>query len=291
MKKRGLVLKRDIALSKYCTLKIGGPARYLIVVRSVDEVKEAIQFSHLEKLPYLILGRGSNALFSDSGFSGVVIVNKIDFYSSNEELHTAGAGYNFSLLGTKTAKAGWAGLEFASGIPGSVGGAIFMNAGANGRETVDSLVEVDYLTDEGELFTFKKEKLEFSYRYSSFQKMKGAIISATFSLDSSSDARDRQKKLIHYRTNTQPYSDASAGCAFRNPKGDAAGRLIEQAGLKGLSVGGAAVSSKHGNFIINQNGATSEDVIALIELVKERVKERTGFLLEEEVRLMSKGES
>lgn len=272
-------------LSELSTFRIGGPARFFLEVKNPSELQEAIHYCFLHKLPYFILGKGSNSLFDDRGYDGLVILNKIAFCEEDSfgKFHV-GAGYSFSLLGTQTARKKWTGLEFASGIPGTVGGAVYMNAGANGSETKDTLVEVTYITEEGQMEKSPKDQLEFSYRFSSFQKKKGAIVSATFQLLPSNEARAKQLKIIDYRTATQPYGDASAGCVFRNPSGNFAGALIEKAGLKGKQIGGARVSTMHANFIVNAGSATAEDVLALASYVKERVKEKTGFDLEMEIR-------
>ena len=188
------------------------------------------------------------------------------------------------LLGSQTARQGWAGLEFASGIPGSVGGAVYMNAGANGCETCETLLSVDYVTPEGTLLCLTKEELVFSYRHSSFQKMKGAIAGATFKVVRSQEARQKQLSIIDYRKKTQPYDAKSAGCVFRNPECAHAGALIDQCGLKGKTIGGAQVSTLHANFLINAGGATSADILKLIQYVQQDVKEKKGIDLEHEVR-------
>ena len=195
-----------------------------------------------------------------------------------------GAGYSFSLLGVQTARRGWAGLEFASGIPATVGGAIFMNAGANGAETFDTLQEVTYITETGQRELLKREALTWGYRTSSFQGKKGRSPPRNLSLTPSAEARQKQLKIITYRTATQPYSDASAGCMFRNPPKHSAGALIEQCGLKGAAVGGAEVSQLHANFIVNKGNATAREVLALTELVQNTVREKMGIELEREVR-------
>ncbi|MFI5334451.1 MAG: UDP-N-acetylmuramate dehydrogenase, partial [Chlamydiales bacterium] len=239
-------------------------------------------------LPYLIVGKGSNSLFDDRGYNGLVILNKIAFCDENEsgKFHV-GSGYSFSLLGAQTARKKWAGLEFASGIPASVGGAVYMNAGANGCETKDTLVDVTYITEEGTSEVLPKEAVTFGYRFSSFQQKKGAIVSATFQLHPSEEARRKQLKIIEYRTETQPYGEPSAGCVFRNPSGNFAGALIEQAGLKGAKIGGALVSLLHANFIVNGGGATAKDVLALASHVQEQVKQKTGIDLEMEIRYVN----
>jgi UDP-N-acetylmuramate dehydrogenase len=272
-------------LKELCTLGIGGPARYFIEVKTIDQMHEAIHFSREQKLPFFILGKGSNCLFDDRGYQGVVIQNKIDFMKETEPgVFHVGAGYSFSLLGVQTARKGWSGLEFASGIPCTVGGAVFMNAGANGMETFQTLTSVDFISDDGIISNIKKEELIFSYRHSSFQQMKGAILGATFTLNKVEGAREKQLTIIAYRTKTQPYGSKSAGCIFRNPEGAHAGALIEKCGLKGQSVGGAQVSEMHANFLINKESAKSTDMLKLIEKIRTEVKEQTGFELESEVR-------
>jgi UDP-N-acetylmuramate dehydrogenase len=245
-------------LGPLTTFGIGGEARYFVEVRTIEEMQETLKICHCEQLPFFILGKGSNSLFDDRGFNGVVIANRIDFLEKKENgVFRMGAGYSFSLLGAQTARQGWEGLEFASGIPGSVGGAVYMNAGANGRETCNSLVSVEFVNEQGELAVLSRSQIEFSYRFSSFQKQKGAIVAATFALNYSPSAREKQLEIINYRKKTQPYKDKSAGCIFRNPSCGHAGALIDQSGLKGKSIGGAQVSTMHANFIINKNQATS----------------------------------
>jgi UDP-N-acetylmuramate dehydrogenase len=280
-------LKENQLLSEISTLGIGGPARYYTVAKTAAEMQKSVRFCAQNKIPFLILGKGSNCLFDDRGFEGCVIHNKIDGISEDPPGHfTVGAGYSFSLLGVQTAKAGWSGLEFASGIPASVGGAIYMNAGANACETKDSLTSVAFVDAEGNLTTYLRDEIAFRYRYSAFQDLKGAIAAATFSLTPSESARKKQLGIISYRQRTQPCKEKSAGCIFRNPPGFFAGQLIEAAGLKGLRMGGAQISALHANFFINAGGATSEDFKALIAYAKHVVKEKTDHELESEVRII-----
>lgn len=289
MKTMSILIQKNIPLKNHTTLQIGGLSQYFVEVRSFSEMKEAMDFSKQNSIPYFILGKGSNLLCTDSGYSGLVILNKIDFSHINEEegLFHIGAGYSFSLLGVQSARKGWSGLEFASGIPGSVGGAVFMNAGANGKETADSLYSVDFLDDEGNLHCFLKQDLLFSYRTSPFQKLKGAIISATFKLTKCEEARKAQIEIVNYRTKTQPYGDKSAGCIFQNPYPNHAGKLIEEVGLKGFSIGGAKISEKHANFIINSKEASSKDVLDLIKYIKEQVYIKKNIELKSEVRILT----
>jgi UDP-N-acetylmuramate dehydrogenase len=243
-------------------------------------MEEALQLG----FPTLIVGKGSNCLFDDRGFDGLVILNKVDFCRWEGSEVTVGSGYNFSLLGVQTARKGFSGLEFASGIPATVGGAVFMNAGANGKETCDVLKSVLYF--EGERQEYRREELVFGYRQSPFRKRQGAILSATFSLQPNSEARQSQLHIIDYRMKTQPLKEKSAGCVFRNPPGQSAGALIDRCGLKGVSVGGAKISEIHANFIVNTGSASSQDVIQLIQLVQERVLRQTGVHLEPEIRIL-----
>lgn len=275
------------AISSLTTFGIGGPALFSCDVKTIPDMQKAIQECLKRNIPYLILGKGSNCLFDDRGLNGALIVNKIDFLQEIEaNTFYVGAGYSFSRLGTLTAKRGLTGLEYAAGIPGSVGGALFMNAGANGKETKDHLIQVEFVDHTGNLICYKKEELSFSYRHSSFHEKKGAIVSATFKLEAENGARARQIALIDKRKNSQPLQDQSAGCVFRNPPQHFAGALIEQSGLKGLRVGGAEVSPMHGNYLVNRGGATAADVLKLIALIQELVHSKTGIKLETEVRVI-----
>jgi UDP-N-acetylmuramate dehydrogenase len=283
-----LRISEDVPLKNFCTLGIGGPARYFIEIRTIESMQQAILWCNHMQQPYLIMGKGSNCLFDDRGYQGVVILNKIDFMEqpSPGTFH-AGAGYSFALLGVQTARKRWSGLEFASGIPASVGGAVYMNAGANGRETCQSLASVDFVDETGSFVIIPRNELSFSYRHSPFQTRGGAIVGATFALEEKSEARKHQIEIVNKRKSTQPYGEMSAGCIFLNPACGHAGAIIEQCGLKGLSVGGAQVSHIHANFLINAGNATCEDMQALIDLVKARVKESTGIELQSEVRYIN----
>lgn len=272
-------------LKTITTMGVGGPARYFIEVKSLEEMQYVLRECRDKSLKYMVLGKGSNVIFDDRGYNGVIIHNKISFYEASEDgLFHVGAGYSFSLLGAQTARKQWSGLEFASGIPATVGGAVFMNAGAHGRETCDSLVSVDFVDEAGQLHHMDRKDLAFSYRKSVFQELSGAIVGATFQLTPSSEARQKQLSIIHYRKETQPYSELSAGCIFRNPPQGSAGALIDQSHLKGVCVGGAKVSEMHANFIVNAANASANDVLELIERIRTQVKEVKGVELEVEVR-------
>jgi len=273
-------------LKEISTLQIGGAARFFTVVKTSHEAVKALLFSKKYKVPFLVVGKGSNCLFDDRGFNGLVILNKIDYCDLSSNIAKVGSGFSFSLLGSRVSKKGLTGLEFASGIPATVGGAVFMNAGANGQETFDVLKTVTFLTEEGKLMQLSKNELQYSYRFSSFQKMKGMIIEATFELSRSLQAKDMQNTIISYRMKTQPYNEKSAGCIFRNPNDTSAAQLIDQSNLKGMAVGDACVSLKHANFLINKNNASAKDMKILIEKVKKQVEEKTGIKLQEEIRFI-----
>jgi UDP-N-acetylmuramate dehydrogenase len=277
-------IKKNEPLARYSTFGIGGPAQWFISVTTVEMMQQALQFAFEKNLPFHILGKGSNTLFDDRGYNGVVIQNKITHYEQNEGHFTVGSGFSFALLGVRSARLGYEGLEFASGIPATVGGAIFMNAGANGQETQTHLASVDFVDNKGNLLTLPKKELAFSYRCSSFHNKKGAIVGAAFSLKKNEAAKKRQQTILSYRKKSQPLKELSCGCVFQNPKGDFAGKLIEEAGLKGLSCGGATVSPLHANFIVNNGSASAKDVIELIEKIQQEVKKKSGTQLESEIR-------
>lgn len=280
-----LPFRENIPLKEFCTFGIGGPARYFFEVRRIEEMQQAIIWCKEKNFSYLVIGKGSNCLFDDHGYEGAVIHNKIEFMEQPAPgIFHVGAGYSFALLGVQTARKGWSGLEFASGIPASIGGAVYMNAGANGVETCQSLASVDFVNEEGLFEIIPKSDLTFSYRHSPFQKRQGAIVGATFKLILKPEARKQQIEIVNKRKQTQPYGSMSAGCVFLNPSCGHAGALIDQCGLKGLSVGGAQVSKVHANFLINAGGATCREMQALISLVQQLVKEKTGIDLHSEVR-------
>lgn len=277
--------KNNVPLSTLSTFGIGGPARWLFRAKTKEDLQEAFLFVSHENCPFIVLGRGSNCLFSDKGFSGIVIQNRVETFSpSSEGIFEVGGGYSFVALGMKTANDGWSGLEYAVGIPGSVGGAVFMNAGAHKQQAADSVAWVDYLDESGNCVRMQREELMFGYRSSSFQEKKGIIVSVGFSLKKDDGASARQQLIIEQRHKTQPYTERSAGCVFRNPPGSFAGQLIEEAGLKGKRIGGAEVSTIHANFIVNKGGATAQDVLDLVNYIREVIFNTKGVLLQSEIR-------
>lgn len=277
-------LQTNRFLSEFSTFGIGGPIRYFTEITSLEEAQAAYAWARIQNIPVLIVGKGSNCLFSDAPYVGLVLLNRIDFCAIDGVVVSVGSGFSFSLLGVQTARKELSGLEFACGIPATVGGAVFMNAGANGWETCNSLKSVTYLHKSGKVEVFLRSELSFDYRKSPFQTMDGYIISAEFELVRKAEARKDQLAIIDYRMKTQPLKAKSIGCIFRNPEKQlGAGALIDRCGLKGISVGGAKVSELHANFIVNDGTAKCTDVLELIELVQSKVYAQTGYQLEPEV--------
>jgi UDP-N-acetylmuramate dehydrogenase len=274
-------------LAPYTTWKIGGPADVLLLPSNKAQVSAAIVLLHQLGVPWTVIGRGSNLLVMDKGIRGVVIklgdaLGTLRFEGTRA---IAGASYSFIKLSVLAAKEGLTGLEFASGIPGTVGGAVYMNAGAHGSDVSRILKQADVILDTGELVTMKAEELQYAYRHSILQKLPGIVTEAVFELQAG-DRNEIAGAMAAYRDRrlrTQPLQLACAGSVFRNPKNQFAAKLIEEAGLKGLSVGGAEVSTLHANFIVNTGDATAEDVLALIQKVQQLVLEKNGVKLVPEV--------
>lgn len=281
-------------LSKHTTFKIGGPADYFVVTKTTEETAAVIHCCNQHDLPILMIGKGSNLLISDSGIRGVVLKqehNPEEFYVSCSEegyLVTGGAGMNLTVFAMKIAKESLTGFEFAAGIPGSLGGAVYMNAGAYGGEIKDCIKSARVLTKEGEILSLNREELELSYRSSIIQKKGYYVIDATFLLQKGNRETilSRIEELNLARKEKQPLDYPSAGSTFKRPEGYFAGKLIMDAGLRGYQVGGAMVSEKHCGFVINTGNATAKDVLQLIADVRCIVKEKFGVTLEPEVRLI-----
>ncbi len=278
----------DSLMSSYTTFKIGGPADILITPSDREQLKTAVALCREQKIPYMIIGRGSNLLVSDRGISGAVIHICKGFDEialSDEGRVVCGAGASLSALCMFCLENGLSGLEFAYGIPGSVGGAVYMNAGAYGGEMRDVVASVEYLLPDGSTEVFGADELGFGYRKSVFTASDMIVVSATFELknDATEDIRARMDDYIGRRKAKQPLQYPSAGSAFKRPEGHFAGALIESCDLKGFGIGGAAVSEKHAGFVINTGNATCDDVVALMSHIVKTVKERYGITLEPEI--------
>ncbi len=285
-------LQENVSLAPYTAARIGGSADALLTVRSREELLLATQLLWKLELPFQILGGGSNVLVSDRGVRGVVVLNQakeVHFESDPEPSAWAESGVALGALARRAVERGWAGLEWAASIPGTVGGAVVGNAGAHGGDVAGSLLTAEILTRELGPETWSSERLDYDYRTSWLKRNPGqaVVLSATFRLEPSDrdSLRKRLAEFIEHRQATQP-TGASWGSMFKNPKGDYAGRLIEAAGLKGERRGAAEISELHANFFLNRGGAQASDVRELIQLAKDRVAEEFGIELELEIELM-----
>ncbi len=266
--------------------RLGGPARYFIEPRSREELSTVVKRLAENNIPMYLLGGGANLLVRDQGVDGAVISLSHSAFSRvviNDRMVRVGAGKDVLKLVLELAKTGLAGLECQAGIPGTVGGEIRMNAGGTFGDIGSTVAEVTVMDSFGQVFTRQRDDLVFSYRRSNINAK--IILDALFELTPENPDRlaQRVKEIWMYKRNTQPLKDNSAGCIFRNPDGLSAGKLIDEAGLKGSVVGGAEISQHHANFIVARHGASSADVLALMELARKTVRDKTGIELESEV--------
>lgn len=277
-------------LSAHTTLKVGGPADLMVFPETIEEIQQLVRTCREDGIPYMVIGLGSNLLVRDKGFRGVVI--KIghslngSYISGNEIM--AEAGIRLSELSKKAAAHGLSGLEFAEGIPGSVGGAVVMNAGAYGGEMSQVISAVSALDGSGNLCTFSPEEMAFGYRSSIFQKGDWIVVSAVMKL-SPGNREEIVAKMQEYarlRREKQPLDMPSAGSIFKRPPGVYVGPLLEKMGLKGFKIGDAQVSTKHAGFIVNCGQATAQDIIDLIRYIQKRALEEHNIVLEPEVRIV-----
>lgn len=284
-------LKEGELLSSHTTFRIGGAAKYFAVPKNEEEIMEAVDFAIVKDLPYYILGKGSNVLFADEGYPGVVI----EIGAGMEKVERIGdtgiraqAGVSLSALAAFAAREGLSGLEFAGGIPGTLGGAVTMNAGAYGGEMKDVIVSAKVMDEEGAVQELSCEELQLGYRTSIVQKKQLVVLEAEFLLKpgTTEEIQNTMKELNAKRREKQPLEYPSAGSTFKRPEGYFAGKLIEDAGLRGYRVGDAQVSEKHCGFVVNRGKATSAEVLQLIEDVQKEVKEQFGVQLEPEVRII-----
>ena len=284
-------LQENISLAPYTSARIGGPADAFLIAKSADELAEIISQLWEMETPYLLLGGGSNLLISDEGFRGVVILNKakeIRFTEGENPSVWAESGATLSRVANQAAAKGFDGLAWATTIPGTMGGAVYGNAGAFGSDIAGILHHVEILTKSGRE-TWSVEDMRYAYRSSSLKgvTIKSVILSAKIKLKNGYQAeiQERMRSFIQKRKNTQP-PGASMGSMFKNPEGDYAGRLIEEAGLKGTRIGNVEISPKHANFFVNHGETKASDVKALIELAQKEVFEKFGVKLELEIEVV-----
>lgn len=280
----------DESMSSHTTFRIGGPADYFLLPSCSSEVQGILSICREEGLPYFVLGNGSNLLVSDAGYRGVII----HLYRNFNEIKVEGtdirvsAGALLSGIAAAAKNASLTGFEFAGGIPGTIGGAVMMNAGAYGGEMKHVIKEVTVLTKEGEILALPVEELAFGYRTSVVKTAEYVVLEAVIHLEKGDMQAigERMKELTEQRTSKQPLEYPSAGSTFKRPEGYFAGKLIMDTGLRGYRVGGAQVSEKHCGFVINAGGATAADVVQLMSDVNEKVKAKFGVSLEPEVRFL-----
>lgn len=274
-------------MSKYTTWKIGGNADAMIVPESTQQLTTLITWLYEQHIPWMMVGKGSNMLVSDHGIRGAVIrlggeFEDVRFHGGEVE---AGGGASVVRLSVMAGKQGLTGLEFAGGIPGTVGGAVYMNAGAHGSDVSRIFKSAEIVLETGELVTYTAKEMDFAYRNSVLHGQRGIVAKACFTLDEG-DRLEIAAAMAAYkdrRRKTQPLTQPCAGSVFRNPPGDHAARLIEAAGLKGTRVGGAEVSTLHANFIVNTGQATAEDVLALMKQIQETIASKFEVALVPEV--------
>ena len=289
--KFGEMVKENVPLAPYTSARIGGPADIFITVDSVAALARVVKYLWKNDMPFLVMGGGSNLLVSDKGARGVVVLNrakKVTFHAGNQPSVSAESGVVFSNLANRCASKGFGGIEWAAAVPGTIGGAVYGNAGAFGGDVAGSLLSTELLTETGRE-KFSVEQMGYGYRASLLKRgeLKAIVLSAEFSLTNSTkeDATVKIQQFSAHRKTTQP-PGASMGSMFKNPADDYAGRLIEGYGLKGTRIGNAEVSPLHGNFFVNHGATRAEDIRKLVQLVQKTVKEKQGVELELEIEMV-----
>lgn len=287
----GLAVEHNVVLAPFTTFKIGGPAQYFLRAKTVAEVLQALRVANEHAIPVFVLGGGSDILVHDNGFQGLVIKIEINEIHIDGTYVTAGAGALINAVIGQAVRAGLGGLEFATGVPATVGGAVWANLGSRGSDMSQVVQTVHCIDKDGTMVTLHSRDCQFGYRESIFKHKPYIILDVIFQLvPGDKDAlRKRMVELSKLKKTEQNVGEDTAGCAFRNPTSDTAGdtptaaQCIDQLGLKGFSIGGAQVSTQHANFIINTGGATADDVVQLISYIKQQVRDTLGIQLMEEV--------
>lgn len=281
-------IKINVPMSSYTTFKTGGNADIMLCPTSTEELRNIVKFFYESKTPYYVLGNGSNLLVSDSGLKKPVIYIGRNFNSIEQfdDCITANAGAYLSTIAKKACEASLSGFEFAAGIPGTLGGALIMNAGAYGGEMKDVVEAVSFIDPSGDEHVVSGEEMEFSYRRSALSDTDCIITGASLKLHygNKSDIAEKMAELAAKRREKQPLEYASAGSTFKRPMGYFAGALIESCNLKGKTIGGAQVSEKHAGFVINKGNASTKDILELINYIRETVYNTHGVILETEVK-------
>lgn len=294
LKGDGIDIQEKVPLSKYTFTKTGGPAEFLAFPKNIDQLEKLVQVTRENNIPLTVIGNASNLIIRDGGIDGlVVILTEMNQITVNGTEVTAEAGARIIDTAFTAAKAALSGMEFAAGIPGSVGGGVFMNAGAYGGETQEVVKTVNVMTKDGEFKTYSNEEMEFSYRHSLIQENGDIVLSATFELKKGEKDQilDEMNYLNALRRYKQPLEYPSCGSVFKRPKGHFVGPMIIKAGLQGKQIGGAQDSTKHAGFIVNKGGATATDYLDLIHLIQKVIKEKYDIDLHTEVRIIGKSEN
>lgn len=282
------ILKNEI-MSKHTSFKVGGPADLFITVETIEQLKDTIKILKHQNIEYKVIGNGSNLLVKDEGYRGAIIKPSFNSIEIKEDIVEVGAGVKNGMLAQKLLQKELTGFEFAAGIPGTIGGAMVMNAGAHGREMKDIVDAVTYYNCENdEIETIKKEECNFEYRNSKFKNINVIIIKAILKLQKANSIEIKQKmdEYKQFRIEKQPIEYPSAGSTFKRGADFITAKLIDEAGLKGYTIGGAQVSEKHAGFIINKNNATATDIINLIEEVQKIVYEKFNKKIELEIEII-----
>ena len=284
--KENILLNEPMSL--HTSFKTGGKADIFVKAYSVEEIKSVLKISKENNIPLFVLGNGTNLLVKDEGFRGIILQVKLEDIKIEETEAVVGAGVKNAVLSKKVLDNSLTGFEFASGIPGTIGGAIKMNAGAYGSEMKDIVSSVTYLDYDGNIHTINNVECEFSYRHSRFFNEKAIILEAKLNLQygNKEEIENKVKELLKQRKEKQPLEYPNAGSTFKRGENYITAKLIDECGLKGCSIGGAQVSEKHAGFIVNKNNATSTDILNLIEYVQKVVKEKTGEDIKLEVEVI-----
>lgn len=285
------ILKNE-PMSKHTSFKIGGNADILVKANSKEDIKKVLEFSNKEHIPIYVMGNGSNILVKDNGIRGIVLMICMDTYKIDKQdkkaVVIAEAGVKLAILAQELLKEGITGFEFASGIPGTLGGAIRMNAGAHGSEMKDIVVTTTYIDELGNIKTISNKDQEFSYRSSTFCKNKWIIINTVleFEYGNKEEIQAKMQEYAKYRKEKQPITYPSAGSTFKRGEDFITAKLIDECGLKGYSIGGAKISDLHAGFVINTGNATAEDVLKLVEYTKEKVFEKFNKTIKLEIEVI-----
>lgn len=286
------IIQSQVSLANLTSFRVGGPAQWYAAPRNWEDIEAIFDWYQHQDLPLTFLGAGSNLLIGDRGIPGLVLNTRYlrqSKFDGETGLIKVGAGDPIATIAWRAAKRGWRGLEWAVGIPGTIGGGVVMNAGAHDRCVADVLVSVKVLSPDGKVEELSAKDLNFKYRTSILQGDPRMVIEATFQLQpggTKEEVMAQTNQNLNHRKNTQPYHLPSCGSVFRNPKPQAAGWLIEQIGLKGYQIGGAQVAHRHANFILNCSNAKADDIVRLIRHIQERVEYHWSLCLEPEVKLL-----